>query len=46
MINEFSRSALLLGEGKQLDLPRCLLALLLVSLGILTVNSRKADKAL
>ena len=39
-------SALLLGEGKQLDLPRCLLALLLVSLGILTVNSRKADKAL
>ena len=31
-------SALLLGEGKQLNLPLCLLALLLVSLGILIVN--------
>ena len=31
-------SALLLGEGRQLNLPRCLLALLLVSLGIWIVN--------
>ena len=33
-------SALLLGEGKELDLPRCLLALVLVCLGTLIVNSK------
>ena len=32
-------SALLLDEGKDLDIPRCLLSLLLVSLGIWIVNS-------
>ncbi len=36
-------SALLLGEGKQLDLPRCLLSLLFVSLGIWTVNRSQPE---
>ena len=37
-------SAWILGEGKQLDLPRCILALLLVGLGIWIVN-RPINKA-
>ena len=36
-------SALLLNEGKNLDVPRCLLALLLVSLGVWIVNSRSKE---
>ena len=37
-------SALLLGEGKTLDLPRCLLALMLVCLGVWIVNRPSRDK--
>ena len=36
-------SALLLGEGKQLDVPRCLLSLLLVSLGVWIVNGGQKE---
>lgn len=36
-------SALLLNEGKNLDVPRCLLSLLLVSLGVWIVNSRSKE---
>ena len=37
-------SALLLGEGKNLDVPRCLLSLLLVSLGVWIVNGGQKEK--
>lgn len=37
-------SAFLLGEGSQLNLPRCLLSLLLVSVGIWVVNRTKQSK--
>ena len=36
-------SALLLEEGKQLDVPRCLLSLLLVSLGVWIVNGGQKE---
>ena len=38
-------SALILGEGSQLNLPRCILALLLVSLGIRIVNGPAGAEA-
>ncbi len=38
-------SALLLGEGKILDLPRCLLALALVCVGVWIVNRPENKKA-
>ena len=37
-------SALLLGEGKILDLPRCLLALVLVCVGVWIVNRPENKK--
>lgn len=37
-------SALILGEGDQLNLPYCILALLLVGIGIWTVNSEAGDR--
>ena len=36
-------SALLLGEGKNLDIPRCLLSLVLVSLGVWIVNGGQKE---
>ena len=36
-------SALLLGEGKNLDVPRCLLSLVLVSLGVWIVNGGQKE---
>ena len=38
-------SALLLGEGKVLDLPRCLLAIVLVCLGVWIVNRPEKENA-
>ena len=39
-------SALLLGEGDQLNLPRCILALVLVGAGIWTVNAGTGERVL
>ena len=37
-------SALLLGEGKILDIPRCVLAMVLVCLGVWIVNSPEKQR--